>query len=161
MDWQKIEIKIGETVPKCVKTILDACGFDTLTSISGITDILHIENVVSNQFYSTIQSLNCSHSEYYKKQSPFAFLPGHADFIRAISKIDFSVQNSQNETLNTAPSTFERMVNDFHNSTDKNRAKYSDFMRYFATYTFLKAGRSCYEFLKSNLPLPSVKTVCK
>lgn len=152
MDWQKIEKIIGETVPKCVKTILESCGFDTSTSISGITDILHIGNVVSNQFYSTIQSLNCSHSEYYKKQSPFAFLPGHADFIRAISKIDFNVQV---QCLNTSPSpsTFEKLVNDFHNSADKNRAKYSDFMRYFATYTFLKAGRSCYEFLKSNLPL--------
>lgn len=43
----------------------------------------------------------------------------------------------------------------------KNHAQYSDIIRYFATYIYIIGGRSCYEVLYENLPLPSVSTVCK
>lgn len=44
---------------------------------------------------------------------------------------------------------------------DKNHAQYSDSIRFSATYVFLLGGRSAYEFLNSNLPLPSTKTIRK
>lgn len=44
---------------------------------------------------------------------------------------------------------------------DKNHAQYDDVIRYFSTYIYLSAGRSSYEVLNHNLPLPSTKTVCK
>lgn len=50
---------------------------------------------------------------------------------------------------------------EFNELKDKNHATYSDEIRYFATYIFLLCGRSCYEMLRSNLPIPSVKTICK
>lgn len=161
MNWVKLENIIGEKVPGCVKKVLDVCGYDTLMSIFGIKDdsISQIEDIMNGQFGSTIQSFDCSHAEYYKQQTRFRFLPGHADFLRAISKLEFP--NSNNEAMNESTPTLQAMVNEFQNATGRNRAKYSDFVRYFATYIFLKAGRSCYEFLNSNLPLPSVKTVCK
>lgn len=57
-----------------------------------------------------------------------------------------------NEMIKTAESNMYR---------DKNHVIYSDTIRYFSTYVFLLCGRSCYEMLRSNLPLPSVKTICK
>lgn len=113
MNWKIIEEKINETIPKCIKKVLDICGYDTIMSLAEI-----------------------------KNDS-------------GISKVNFTAQNSDFSPI------LQSMVNDFHREKGNHRAKYSDFNRYFATYIFLKAGRSCYEFLCNNLPLPSVKTVCE
>lgn len=45
-------------------------------------------------------------------------------------------------------------------NSGKNITRYSDIIRYFATYIFILCGRSCYEVLNKNLPLPSIPTVC-
>lgn len=48
---------------------------------------------------------------------------------------------------------------------NKNRSKngyqYEDIVKYFSTYIFLLCGRTCYETLNKNLPMPSTKTICK
>lgn len=45
--------------------------------------------------------------------------------------------------------------------TDKKRTQYSDIIRFFATYIFIMCGRSCYDVLYRNLPIPSISTECK
>lgn len=48
---------------------------------------------------------------------------------------------------------------------NKNKSKhanyYSDTIKYFSTYIFLLCGRTCYETLCRNLPIPSTKTICE
>lgn len=164
MNWPKLETIIGETVPNCLKKVLTVCGYDTFSSITGIQNesILDIETIVNNNFRATIQSFDCSHSDYYKNQAEFKFLPGHSDFLRGISKYKFTtVQNSVDQSVTEFQPILQGMLDNLHQSTGKNWAKYSNLIKYFATYVFLKAGRSCYEFLQSNLPLPSSKTICK
>lgn len=155
MNWKIIEEKINETIPKCIKKVLDICGYDTIIAEIKNDSIANIEKTINDQFASTVQTFDCCYSDYYKSQQQFKFLPGHADLLRGISKVNFTAQNSD-----FSP-TLQSTVNDFHREKGNHRAKYSDFNRYFATYIFLKAGRSCYEFLCNNLPLPSVKTVCE
>lgn len=163
MDWQKMEKVIGETVPSCLKKLLIVCGYDTFSSITGIQNesILSIEKIVNDNFHSTVQSFDCSHADYYKNQAEFKFLPGHTDFLRGISKYKFTVQESVVQSATEFQPILQAMIDNLHHSAGKHRAKYSDLIRYFATYVFLKAGRSCYEFLQCNLPLPSTKTIRK
>lgn len=61
----------------------------------------------------------------------------------------------------TLPVVLQAMIQSYQQNArnDKFHAQYNDLIRYFATYVFLLAGRSCYEFLKSNIALPSTKTV--
>lgn len=163
MDWQKLETVIGETVPSCLKKVLTVCGYDTFSSITGIQNesILDIEKIMDGNFHATIQSFDCSHADYYKNLAEFKFLPGHSDFLRGISKYKFTtVQNEYSRNTEYQP-ILQGMLDYLRQSTGKTHAKYSDLIRYFATYIFLKAGRSCYEFLRINLPLPSSKTICK
>ena len=56
----------------------------------------------------------------------------------------------------------ELILTAIHNGNlSKNNAEYSDIIRYFSTYIYLIGGRSCYEVLSQNLPLPSRSTICK
>lgn len=163
MDWEKVERIIGESVPNCVKKVLTACGYDTFSSIRGITNesILDIEKVINDSFRATVDSFNCSHAHFYMNQTQFKFLPGHADFLRGISTYTFTVKDPVEQSTTEYQTILQAMLDNLRHSTGKIRAKYNELIRNFATYVFLKAGRSCYEFLQSNLPLPSTKTICE
>lgn len=171
MDWKKLEEIITESVPNCVKLFLSLCGYDTFLSLKNMSleSIEIIENHLSS-CSDAIQDLECCHSNYYKTQNEFKLLPGHRDFILSISKYEFNVfQNAlRNSTadsnLNPAyPVMLQAMITTYQQNAEcnKHHARYDDLMRYFSTYVYLMAGRSSYEFLKSNLPLPSTKTACR
>lgn len=40
MNWKIIEEKINETIPKCIKKVLDICGYDTIMKLK--TTVLQI-----------------------------------------------------------------------------------------------------------------------
>lgn len=166
MDWLKVEKIIGETVPSCVKLVLTVTGYNTLSSLKSFQSetIPQIEKTFNDNF-RLVHKFDCCHSEYYNNLCEFKFLPGHADFLCGISKYFITVQNHENretvETITEFQPVLKAILDNLHQSTGKSRVKYSDVLRYFATYVYLKAGRSCYEFLQSNLPLPSSKTICK
>lgn len=171
MNWTKVEKLIGESVPNCVKTFLSVCAYDTLTSIQNISlkSIEDIENHMST-CTEAVQGLDCCHAIAYKTQKQFKLLPGHKDFLLSMCK--YKLNNSQKDdsldTQNTdqnssLPVVLQAMIQTSQQNagTNKHHAHYNDLIRYFSTYVFLLAGRSCYEFLRSNLELPSTKTVCK
>lgn len=159
MDWQKLEAVIGEKVPNCLKQFLSVCAYDSISSIQNINSesIREIESHM-NTCLESVQQLDCCHSNAYKSQTAFKLLPGHKDFLLSMS----TYKHANSEQRSKFPVLNAMIRNSFQNATcHKNHATYDDFMRYFATYVFLTAGRSCYEFLRANLGLPSTKTVCK
>lgn len=56
------------------------------------------------------------------------------------------------ELLRTAEQNFKK---------SKHANQYNDIIKYFSTYIFLLCGRTCYETLHKNLPIPSTKTIRK
>lgn len=169
MNWIKLEKIIGESVPDCVKTFLSACAYDSFLSLQNISleSIEEIERHMNN-CPEKIESLKCCHSSAYKSQDEFKLLPGHKDFLLSISKYKFNLDSAHKvdskDTRNaTLPVVLRAMVEMCMQNagTNKHHSQYNDLIRYFSTYVFLLAGRSCYEFLRSNLELPSTKTVCK
>lgn len=161
MNWKKIEEIINEPLPICVKKILTVCAYDTLASPKSVSidSCVEIENHINLNSRQTIQELNCCHSDHYKKQSHFKLLPGHRDLIISLSKISLLSQE------NSGKSEFSRMLKEFIHTAIENGERdcprYSDTIKWFATYVFLLCGRSCYEVLNHNLPLPSTKTIRK
>lgn len=164
MDWFKIQRLINEPLPECIKRILSWCAYDTFASLRHINceSITEIQRQVNLHFRSKLKELNCCHSDHYKQQSEFELLPGHRDFILALpaylcASIASSTQNTAFSTvLNSMIETAQQ-----NSDRDKHNAQYNDIIRCFSTYVFLLCGRSCYEVLNSNLPLPSTRTVCK
>lgn len=117
-----------------------------------------------------IQELECCHADVYKTQDQLKLLPGHRDFLLSISKYKFGASKEfgskvlqESEQKSALPVVLQAMIETSQQNAgiNKHHAHYNDLIRYFATYAFLSAGRSCYEFLRSNLDLPSTKTVCK
>lgn len=171
MDWRKLENIIGESLPLCVQKILSVCGYDTFTSIQNITlqDIFEMQQFINDHFRETTKNFTCCHADFYKNQNKFKFLPGHKALIVALPKL---IENQEQRCklcmkktkLNDYSFLMNELIETVNNNSeiiDKRNVRYSDDLRYLATYIFLSCGRSCYEFLNRNLPLPSTKTICK
>lgn len=168
MNWIGFEKFIGEEIPQCVKRVLSLCGYDSFFSLSEINEghIKSMENHITVNYMEEIKSFDCCYSEYYKNQGVFQFLPGHAATVEALPKYveKYKVFYQPDLKLNGRYSPIlEELIRTAESNLfkDKHHAAYSDSIRYFATYVFLLCGRSCYEFLSANLPLPSTKTICK
>lgn len=175
MLWSKVEEIMGEIIPICIKTILSSCGYNTFSSLKNIS-LQRIENHVNEHCHSVVHDFDCCYHEYYKSQKVFKFLPGHCDLLVTVSKsMNQHTQADSGESLESAnlariiekTSGFsvilkELILTAIHNEKlNKNNAEYSDIIRHFATYIYIIGGRSCYEVLYQNLPLPSRSTICE
>lgn len=168
MEWSKIESIIGEPLPCCVKKILDYCAFDTLLSIELLNDehIKNIEEYVSKE-RKILYELTCDHGREYQKHPLFKFLPGHRILLIDLPTHVKMLREKNTEITGIHDSRFSVVLNELVNTAtsnskvDKHHARYSEELRYVATYTYLQGGKSCYEFLNRNLPFPSTKTICK
>lgn len=167
MNWLKIEEIICEPLTMCIKQILYSCGYDTFQSLKGISEqsLSHIENHINTASRLTIENLHCSHSVYYKSLDEFRLLPGHRSLIISLSKVNFSENEKQHlDRDSKIPKNASYVLKELINTAatiEKKCHEYSNIIRWFATYIFLLCGRSCYEVLNHNLPLPSTKTVRK
>lgn len=180
--WAEIECITHDTIPPCVKTILTECDFTSLLSISQIngSKIVEIENFV-NENGGIMEKLECCYADTYKSLGKFRFLPAHRLIILHLpscataifeanrtvavkySHEHLSISRSiRNDT--TEYSFFLRKLIESaeeNAGTPKNRYRYDQTLQLFSTHIFLSCGRSCYETLSSNLPIPSKHTVCK
>ncbi|XP_055308257.1 uncharacterized protein LOC129572338 [Sitodiplosis mosellana] len=119
----------------------------------------------------------------YKDQDVFEFLPGHRIILLGLRD---NIEYMQSHALNDGLKGFDKLMtnagtNVVHEHTgeysviltellktaknNSNKSKhayqYNDIVRYFSTYIFLLCGRTCYETLSKNLPIPSTKTILR
>lgn len=166
MVFDKLEPIIGENLPECLKKILNFCGYNTMLSLQSISvQIVRGMEQFMNDGPSgceIIKSLNCCYSETYGAQSEFHFLPGHKAAILALPNI---VAEYRNQTQYKIPSHFPFVLRKLIETAEINKYKlrptYTEAIKSFAAFLFLKCGRSSYEFLCHNLPLPSIQFICK
>lgn len=99
MFWLKIEEIIGENIPECIKKILSSCGFDTVLSLKNISFETgkRIEKHVNEHLCNIAQEFDCCHKDFYIAQNEFKFLPGHCDFLIALSKVLSKCNKEQNQ----------------------------------------------------------------
>lgn len=158
-------------LPICLRKILDFSAYDNANSLR-LTDevqISEIEKYMTNFGRSVIDQLNCCHSEKYKNQTKFKFLPGHRSTLLNLSKQvqQFFDTNHEKKSNTSKNETYSIVLSELIKSAEinaqkhKNKASYSDVIRNFSTFIYLTSGRACYEALHQNLPIPSVKTVCE
>lgn len=161
----------------------------SIKQIANDTTIKQLERYINkrkNQIFYEV-SAEIENLEYhddsiavYEKQSTFEFLPGHRAVLLSLPN---HIQNMQSQFIynkniadNRNTASIEMMEAHTEYSvilqellqTAKNNYKkskhafqYNDIVKYFATYIFMLCGRTCYETLNKNLPIPSTKTICK
>lgn len=182
-DWVKIENSIKQNIPKNIKILLSVGGYDSLLAIKTIDNeklnILekYLQNLIKSD-HQVLTKLDKSDktSYVYSSQNLFTFLPGHASIILALPHYiaQSKAQSSSNSIdlcndidLCEEPDDFSPILSKLIESARKNRNKnknanrYGDTIKDFSTYIFLLCGRTCYETLHRNLPIPSIKTICK
>lgn len=178
-DWVKIENAIKQNIPKNIKILLSVGGYDSLLAIKTIDNeklnILqkYLQNLIKSD-HQLLAKLDKSDktSLVYSSQNSFTFLPGHASIILALphyiaQSISNSIDFGNEIDLCEEPDEFSPLLSKLIESARKNRNenknanRYEDTIKDFSTYIFLLCGRTCYETLHRNLPIPSIKTICK
>lgn len=180
-EWSDFEKIVGNELPKCIKVFLSTCGYDSMLSLKHLTNerIDEMEQFIERKRPEIMAKLPDDDDAVivYKKQNLFEFLPGHRSIISNIPNI---IKDMQSQLKCVTNAVVEK---DFENNDEqtkysvilseliktaemnKNKSKhanqYNDIIRYFSTYIFLLCGRTCYETLYKNLPIPSTKTICE
>lgn len=187
-DLNKLEQFIGDVIPKSLKIFLQACGYDSLLSLKKISiqNIDAMEQFIrmkKEKILCKLHGINEIAADIYKEQERFTFLPGHRNILLDFPKHITNMQNSMRfqstfAANNRIPSRilenterkaeFSYILNEMiktaemnMNNKSKHSNEYTDDVKYFSTYIFLMCGRTCYETLSKNLPMPSTKTICK
>lgn len=188
-EWSALENFVGYNVPVFLKLLLWKTGYDSLLSIKGISneEIQQLEQYVQRKRDQTISEVFIELNEIigddnsiseYKEQEVFEFLPGHRTILMSLQKnidrmqsqalkhttqlIDGTHSNSELEVRKYSVILTELLKSANQNfNKSKYAYQYNDVIKYFSTYIFLLCGRTCYETLNKNLPIPSTKTICK
>lgn len=167
-NWAEIEKIIGDTLPPCVKSFLNLSACESLTALREINEnnIVEIGEFMSNCDRNVLDELDCCHSEQYKKQTKFKFLPGHRAVLLSLpNKIRQNSEKKCEKKCVQSNTEFPVILNELISTAQenalklKNSSEYSNTIRFFFTYIYLMSGKSAYETLQKNLPIPSTKTI--
>lgn len=156
-------------VPNFIIKILQESGFENISSLEHLSSnyIDDIEKIVDEN-----RDLIADHR--YKVDRKFKFLPGHRALllnipkavekhINNVNQIDDGLKDSNAENLCKFSHVLQKLIETATANTDKhaNTARFSDDIKYFATYIYLLCGKACYETLSANLPFPKADTIRK
>lgn len=154
---------LGEETPDDIKLILEKSGFDTILSLEKID-----ENAISEieEYFNGDPSMLKGTS--YENTKHFKLKPGHKKFLIGLpSRVKYFRKQIHPENDSNKYSDFAFIFKELidvavaNSGKEPNGVRYSDHIRYFATYIYLHCGRKCYETLCANLPLPKTSTICK
>lgn len=108
----------------------------------------------------------------YRVDRKFKFLPGHKALLLNLPKqvekhinndnqIDGGSENQEN--LCKFSLVLQKLIETATTNADKhaNAARFSEVIKYFATYIHLICGKACYQTLCANLPIPKADTIRK
>lgn len=182
--WSEIEKVICNPLPICIKTILSACSYDSLLGISQLNEstLDEVEQFVDKNRHITAE-LGCCNADTYRNLVKFRFLPAHRILIlrlpgyindiferkRTASNNEWTQQQaimidtSDRGSTSEYSALFRMLVQSAEENAglSKYRYRYDEILQLVSTYIFLSSGRSSYEFLSNNLPIPSKHTICK
>lgn len=178
-DWKNLENCMGFEVPISLKYILLKCGYDSIISIRQICEerIEELQNFIERNKNEILFNEKCNMLDdisAYQNQKTFKFLPGHKNILLDLPK-HIQMTQSKNALESVLlqdvacddEDEYSLILRELIKSAKRNQNKskhafnYNNTIKYFSTYIFLLCGRTCYETLCKNLPIPSTKTVCK
>lgn len=151
----------------CLKNMLMLCGFDNVLSLKSINaqSVNMMETYLKSRV-NFIENLPKCHGEIYRRQANFCLLPAHRLSILAIPQcLENSLKSTDANSFSLNHPGFSMILRELIESALRNHNKdpqahrYSEVLRNFCMYIYIMAGRSLYEMLSANLPLPKVSTI--
>lgn len=161
--WNNFQSFVKISIPTIIIEILIASGYNDPFLLSGMTEkeIKSIEIFVSDNSHTLC--------ERYSNLKPFVFLPGHKKLLMGLAKKAEEYELKHKPSMkkiddwnqSNTPVLMKKLIKSMHENSNTPRHRYSDTIMDFALYIYMVAGKSAYEVLCANLPLPQVSTVCK
>lgn len=155
----------------CLKHILCESGFENALSLKLITEdhMNKIEKDIHTGRETILNGLSCTHANIYRSQTMFKFLPGHRVIILEwpATILSDKKSNERDQTFTVNHPAFSPICREIISSalTNYNRdpkgRTFSDLLMKFSIYVYILAGKSSYEVISSNLPLPKAGTIRK
>lgn len=153
---------LGINIPQIVTNILTKSGFNCRTTLALINaeTITEIEEYVNENRAVLVGSC-------YENVDPFKFLPAHRIVLRTISNYLDRLKMNESVEQKMDMSQFPYLLKCFietaqsHANKSVKAFRYSEHIQSFSTYIYMMCGKSCYETLSANLPIPKASTVRK
>lgn len=162
--WDNFQIFLGIDIPDVIVKILKACGYDNPTQLTGINvqEICEMENFTRDRLSHLLKE-----SSVYSESTSFSFLPGHKKLIMVLGekvkkyKPPKNIEQAFNfsDASNIMKQLMKSMQENSHVAPTGRR--YTEILKDFASYTYMIGGKSTYELLSANLPMPQVPSVCE
>lgn len=157
-----IENQNDDKIPESVVYILYNTGFDTKAALKNISEesIKAIEEYLNDNFDELIAGL-----PDYRRNRPFKILPGHRALILSVPQLMIKTETKTVKNDSKSSSAFSFVLKWLIDTAENNSGKEPKARRFqknlqlFATYLYLMCGKSCYETLSANLPIPQAQTV--
>lgn len=157
--FRELEIYLKENIPNDIELILQRNGFDSKLALQSID-----EEVIAEIEQQANEDRSILANTSYENIAIFKFKPGHKIYLLNLSK-QVILWSEADENISYNPSTFSFILQKFIQTADANAGKhpkgyrYDESIRSFSTYIYLMCGRSCYETLSANLPIPQPTTI--
>lgn len=151
-----------ETSPFDVINVLERSGFDTKIAL------LNINNEAINEIEQYVcENQSILDSTSLQKDGNFRFKPGHRRFLLELpTQIQKMTEEEDQHSLHVTHTTdFSYILNmlintaKFNSNKEPKGHRYEETIRYFATYIYIMCGKSCYDTLSANLPIPKAQTI--
>lgn len=152
---------LGIEIPKIIVKILEESGFNCKATLILLNadSIVEIENYV-NENRAILVGTN------YETIFPFKLLPGHRMLLRNIPQYVEQLKNSEGKSepnMDTSqyPYMLKCLIETAESNANKSKKghRYNDTIRYLAIYVYQMCGKSLYEMLSANLPIPAPSTI--
>lgn len=154
---------LGVEIPGIVRNILTEAGFNCRTTLGLINSdiITDIEEFANENREILIGSS-------YENKVLFKFLPAHRILVRNMSNYMDQLRNSESNieqkmNLSQFPYLLKCFIETAQSHANKSvkAFRYSEHIQSFSTCIYMMCGKSCYETLSANLPIPKASTVRK
>lgn len=165
--FSAIEKFTGEQIPKSLIYILSESGFSSTFALKTLNSntIIKIEKYFEKNYDKLSSGLIGS---IYEEIRPFEIIPGHCAIILSLPSYVDQVKNSATlSEKQQCPIGLTYLLKTLNGIAEKNAGcdpkarRYDETIQYFATYLYMMCGKSCYETLSANLPIPQANTIRK
>lgn len=166
--FSSLENIIDDQIPQCVVYILNESGFNSKIALKNIIPQKSIKQIEA-YFNKNYEKLCCGLiGSIYENIYPFSIAPGHRILIESLSQyVDLIKTVNKSHKFNETSNGFSFVLKLLIETAEKNSGRrptghrFDENIQLFATYLYLMCGRSCYENLNANLPIPHANTICK
>lgn len=160
-----IENIIKEEIPKPIAYILTSTGFNTRIALQSLKPehITQIEEHINENY----ENLKIGFmGTIYENVQPFKIIPGHCALIESLPQHASQIRTDKpdsmlNRSSNAYSDVLKLLIETAENNCDRSSTghRFNERIQNFATYIYLRSGRSCYATLSANLPIPSANTI--